>query len=226
MTGCWRLLAAFSLILVGMIFAAPKLLLGQDLATDRSLASGPAVTPAVSPVLPPNLSPLRYASPIAPVWIPPPSLPRPYPVAPIGFQSLVRAAGIIFSGRVTLIGRATSSSGPSPASTTVTFQVEHALRGATPGQQLTIHQWGGLWTGGKRYYVGEHVLLFLYSPGKLGLTSPVAGTMGRFAMDSQGRIVMSAQHIATLTADPILGGRNMVPYADFALAVRRSSGEE
>jgi hypothetical protein len=68
--------------------------------------------------------------------------------------------------------------------------------------------------------------LFLYSPGKLGLTSPVAGAMGRFAMDSQGQIVMSAQHVASLAADPVLGGRAVVPYADFALAVRRSGREE
>jgi hypothetical protein len=50
--------------------------------------------------------------------------------------------------------------------------------------------------------------------------------MGRFAMDSEGKIVMSAQHVATLAADPILGGKTVVPYADFALAVRRSSRKE
>ena len=35
-------------------------------------------------------------------------------------------------------------------------------------------------------------------------------------MDSQGRIVMSAQHIATFAADPGLGGKAVVSYADFA----------
>jgi hypothetical protein len=222
MTGRWRLLAIFLLIFVALL-VAPASLTGQDVAGDRL----PNVTPPVVPVLP-NLLPLPYPSPIAPVGIPPPSLPRPNPIAPgaTGFRSLVRAAGIIFSGRVTFIGRATSSSGPNPVSTTVTFQVEHAMRGVSLGQMLTIHEWGGLWTKGERYYVGESVLLFLYSPGRLGLTSPVAGTLGRFAIDSQGRIVMSAQHIATWAADPILGGRTVVSYPDFTLAVRRSSGEE
>jgi hypothetical protein len=70
------------------------------------------------------------------------------------------------------------------------------------------------------------VLLFLYSPGKLGLTSPVAGAMGRFALDSRGAILMSPQHVATLAGDTILGGKTVVPYADFAQAVRRSSGEQ
>ena len=100
------------------------------------------------------------------------------------------------------------------------------MRGTSPGQSLTIHEWGGLWTGGERYRVGEHVLLFLYAPSKLGLTSPVAGALGRFAMDSQGGVVLNAQHVATLAADPILGGKTMVPYAVFIQAVRRSSGEE
>jgi hypothetical protein len=223
MTGsCWRLLAFFLLILV-----APTFLRGQD-SPDRS----PASAPATAPVLAPNLATPRFSPPIAPVWIPPPSAPRRYPggrdpvaPAPIIFQQLVRAAGIIFSGRVTAIGRAPSSSGQ-VSNSTITFLVEHAMRGAAPGQSLTIHEWAGLWSRGEHYRVGERVLLFLYSTGKLGLTSPVAGGLGRFAMDSQGRIRMSAQDVAALAADPILGGKTVVPYAEFAQAVRRSSREE
>ena len=225
MTGsCWRLLAIFSPIFFASIFLAPAFLRGQDAAADRL----PVSVPEIAPALAPKLTPPRYSSPIAPVWIPPPSLPRGHPVVPERpvFPQLVRAAGIIFSGRVTSIGRAPSSPGQVSSSTTVTFQVEHAMRGTSPGQSLTIHEWGGLWTGGERYRVGEHVLLFLYAPSKLGLTSPVAGALGRFAMDSQGGVVLNAQHVATLAADPILGGKTMVPYAVFIQAVRRSSGEE
>jgi len=223
MTGsCWRLLAAFSLI-----FVTPMLLRGQDAAADRP------------PILASPFSPTRYSLPIAPGRIPPsPSPPGrhpvgrdpvdryPFPPGAIAFQNMVRSAGLIFSGRVTLIGRAASPSGPDPAATVVTFQVEHAMRGTSPGQNLTIHEWSGLWSSGERYRLGERVLLFLYSPSKLGLTSPVAGATGRFVMDSQGRIVMSALHVATFAADPILGGKTLVPYAEFAQAVRRSSREE
>jgi|SRR5580658_1820120 hypothetical protein len=141
------------------------------------------------------------------------------------FPQLVSAAGIIFSGRVTFVGHS-GFSAQDHASTTVTFQVQQAMRGVSPGQKLTIHEWAGLWARGESYYVGERVLLFLYAPGKLGLTSPVAGALGRFALDSRGYIVMSPQHVVTLAADPILGGKTVVPYADFARAVRRSSGEE
>jgi hypothetical protein len=224
---CRRLLTAFSLIFVASMF-----LYGQDTGRDRAA------------VLAPNLAPSLYTAPNAPAR----GAVGRYPVGrdPVGrdpvapgpivfqqpvfqqliFQQLVHAAGIIFSGRVTFIGRAASTSGQDAASTAVTFQVEHAMRGASAGQNLTIHEWAGLWNSGERYHVGERMLLFLYSPGKLGLTSPVAGALGRFAMDSQGKIVMSAEHVQALAADPILGGKTVVPYTDFALAVRRSSGEE
>jgi hypothetical protein len=231
MTGIgWRLLAVFFLILV-----APTFLRGQEAAEDR--------LPFLAAISTASPMPLRYSAPIAPVWIPPPGLPKTYPVDrypagryPVGrypvapgtriFPQLVRAAGIIFSGRVISIGRAPSSPGQARASTAITFQVERAMRGALPGKDLTIHEWAGLWTSGERYRVGEHVLLFLYSPGKLGLTSPVAGATGRFATDSQGRIVLSPRHVAALADDPILGGKTVIPYADFIQAIRRSGGEE
>jgi hypothetical protein len=216
---CRRLLAAFLLI-----FAVPMLLGGQDGAADRSSARAPVLASRHSP---------SYSAPTAPVWITPsPNLPPRYPGDPgagffpeLFFGQLVRAAGIIFSGRVTSIGQSVSFSRPDPASTIVTFQVEHAIRGALPGQNLTIHEWAGLCSNGERYRVGERVLLFLYSPSKLGLTSPVAGAMGRFAMNSQDQVVMSAQHVAVLAAEPLLGGKTVVPYAEFALAVRRASFE-
>jgi hypothetical protein len=219
--GRWRLLFAVSLIFVASVF-----LRGQDSAADRS--------PALTPIPDPTPAPLRFSPPARPILTPPVlSPPGPYPVGRYPnvpgtsiFPQLVRAAGIIFSGRVVSIGQAAPSPRPDHAFTTVTFQIEHAMRGVSQARELTIHEWAGLSTNGPRYYVGEHVLLFLYSPGKLGLTSPVAGAMGRFAMDSRGEIVMTPQHVATLTSDPILGGKTLVPYADFAEAVRRSSGKE
>jgi len=212
---CWRLLAVFSLI-----FVVPVLLSGQDDGAVRFRDSSPAA--------PPHQSPLPYSSQIAPLGIPPPILPRRIPVAPgpIGlqqsaFQQLVQASGIIFSGRVTFVGHGAPFSGPNHSCTTVTFQVEHATRGASAGQNLTIHEWSGLWGRGERYRLGERVLLFLYAPSKLGLTSPVGGTMGKYALDSQGRIVMSPQQVPVFAPDPILKGKTLVLYPDFALAMRR-----
>jgi hypothetical protein len=195
-----------------LILVAPLFLRAQD-SVDEHI-----------PFLPSDVRMLRYPSFLEPERFPLPSnFPRYPPVSPgtIAFQKMVGAAGIIFSGHVTAVGHTAVPSGQAPASTAITFQVDRAIRGTSPGQLLTIHEWAGLWAAGERYRAGEHVMLFLYPPSKLGLTSPVSGTMGRLAMDSQGRILMNGQHLAAWAGDPILSGKAVVPYPDFKRAVLR-----
>lgn len=209
MTGSrWRLLAACLLIC-----SNSALLRGQ-----RADETGVFAPPVLRG---------RYSAPV--LFEHEPMTPGPPARRPTGggapvFQQMVRAAGIIFSGRVTAVAAARFS--PNPASTAVTFQVDWALRGTSAGQALTIHEWGGLWANGERYHVGQRVLLFLYPPSKLGLTSPVSGSMGRFAVDPHSRVMMSPLHIEGLAAEPILGRKTSVSYAEIETAVRRSSGEE
>jgi hypothetical protein len=157
-----------------------------------------------------------------------PTLPRPVPLPPgtIGFPQIARAAGIIFSGTVTSISRVPASTGESPQVVAVTFRVERAIRGTTTGRDLTIFQWIGLWTSGQRYRTGERLLLFFYPPSKLGLTSCVGGSMGRFTLDPLGWVVLSEEHLAAFGADPVLGGKSRVKMRDFVQAVRRARGEE
>ncbi len=220
MAGRRRLLAVCLLVFITI----HSILAAQDGAADRAPAEGRVVVPIVAPHLLPRHDPL----PPAPVWIPAPLPQRSFPVVAGNpglpqdvFQQLIRTAGIIFSGRVSSVRSATSSPRPGHSSTAITFLVEHAILGTSPGENVTIHEWGGLWNRGERYRVGERVLLFLYAPSKLGLTSPVSGALGRLAVDSRGMIVMSPQHIPTFAGDPILGGRTVIPYADFAVAVGR-----
>jgi len=148
------------------------------------------------------------------------------PARPVDLHIMARAAGIIFSGTVTRIERRPANPAQPAATIAITFHVENAIRGASPGQDLTILQWIGAWSAGQRYRIGEHVFLFLYPPSRLGLTSTVGGPMGRFAIDPWGRILFSAQHLSAFRADPVLGGKSSVRFSDFALAVRRASGEE
>lgn len=204
-----RLLTSLFLILVATTFH------GQDVP--------PGKVPAVAPDTPQAVA----ASHDVPAGSLAPDLHPHDPVRLDGslFPQLVHSAGIIFAGRVISVGDSSTLSQKSHASR-VTFEVEHAIRGTSSGQRLTIHQWSGLWAKTSPYFVGEHVLLFLYNPGKLGLTSLVAGALGAFAIDSQGSVVLSSQQVAAFAADPILGGAAVVPYRDFALAVRRSAGEE
>jgi hypothetical protein len=179
----------------------------------------------------PNPAP-DFALPLPARVVQPPAVdPRPprlptIPPGTIGFPLLARAAGIIFSGTVTAIARRPATRGQSVETVAITFHIENAIRGATPGEDLTMSQWIGLWSGGQRYRVGERVLLFLYPPSKLGLTSSVGGAMGRFTIDPWGRVLLSAQHLSAFRADPVLGGKSRASLGDFYVAVRRASEEE
>jgi hypothetical protein len=150
----------------------------------------------------------------------------PLPTGTIGFPQIARSAGTIFSGTVTGIARRPPTNGQSVETVAITFHVERALRGTTPGDDLTISQWIGLWSTGQRYRIGERVLLFLYPPSKLGLTSCVAGSMGRFYIDPRGRVLLSVQHLSAFRTDPVLGGKSRVVFSDFALAVQQVSEGE
>ncbi len=153
-------------------------------------------------------------------------LPPIVPRGPIGFPRMAQAAGIIFSGTVTSVARRAATRAQAIETVAITFHVEQAIRGATPGENLTISQWIGLWSSGQRYRVGERVLLFLYAPSKLGLTSCVAAPMGRFAVDPAGRVLLTTQHLSAFRADPVLGGKSRARISDFALAVRRAGEGE
>ena len=207
MTGsCRRLLAVVSLIVV-----ASALLCAQDPISNRAVTTGAWTRPGetgrpVDPVGPPKRFPIGTGTGVGTL------------------AGINRAAGIIFSGRVTAVGRASPLERNS-SYTTVTFRVEHATRGTANGQVLTIHEWAGLWARGERYRVGERLLLFLYSPSKLGLTSPVAGIAGKFSIDPAGRIRLRAENLAALPLEPLLGGRTIIPYAEFARWAFRNDGE-
>jgi hypothetical protein len=179
--------------------------------------------PEVVPAIPPSPD-TRFVQPISIVI--PPVDPTRSPVGvsgPITTAKLVRAAGIIFSGRVVSVGGRALSHEKSETATEITFQVEHALRGAVAGQRLTIHEWAGLWDRGERYRVGERVFLFLYPVSTLGFTSPVAGALGRLKVDAQERIVLGMQQIFSM--EPSIHGKDLVPYGDFARMVKQIAAE-
>lgn len=118
-------------------------------------------------------------------------VPRPIesPVIP-QLSSLARKSGYIFSGTVKAVERVTPASASSVAVMRITFQVEKGYVGVRSGQELVIQECAGLWQSGESYRRGEKVLLFLYPPSKLGLTSPVRGMGGRFAVDPGGGIIV------------------------------------
>jgi len=110
----------------------------------------------------------------------------------------------------------------------VTFQVEQAIRGVRVGQTLSIREWTGLWSSGERYHLGERLMLFLYAPSKIGLTSPVGGPAGRFTVDKEGRVQLSrlqAQAVRVMVPQIRIDPDHRVPMRDFTRALRRMAVE-
>ena len=105
-------------------------------------------------------------------------------------RMLTQKSGYIFDGTVMSVERIAAVAPDSAAAVQITFRIEQAIRGVRNGEVLSIREWAGLWSSGDRYRIGEWFLLFLYSPSKLGLTSPVGGPMGRFAVDSGGNVIL------------------------------------
>jgi hypothetical protein len=145
------------------------------------------------------VSPLLVAEqptrPVIPVVIPPglvhPQHPRP----------VTQSSGYIFAGTVKSVERV-ASKGNGVATVQINFHVDQGLRGVRTGQVLAVREWAGLWGSGENYRLGERVLLFLYPPSKLGLTSPVQGPMGRFKIGPDGQVVLNPGRISFLAARP------------------------
>ena len=141
---------------------------------------------------------------------------------------LTQNSGYIFDGTVLSV-QAVPNDDHDLATVQITFRVEQAIRGTRTGQILTIREWAGLWNSGERYHVGERLLLFLYSPSTLGLTSPVGGSAGRFAVDSGGNAVIENGRLPALRLDPAsraqLRDRKRVNARALALAIQRADTE-
>jgi hypothetical protein len=133
-----------------------------------------------------------------PGTIPPGSLHPQHP------RPVTRSSGYIFAGTVKAVERV-APNGKGVATVQINFHVDEGMRGVRTGQTLTIHEWAGLWDSGERYRPGERVLLFLYPPSKLGLTSPVRGPMGRFRIGPDGQVVVDPGRIGVPARRPGMG---------------------
>jgi len=150
------------------------------------------------------------------------------PVIP-NLPTLSRSSGYIFSGTVVRVERIAPRHRNAVAVMRVVFHVDSAIRGVSRGQKLVIREWAGLWQSGERYRPGERVMLFLYPPSKLGLTSPVGGALGRFRINPGGRIVVprgpNRPPSPRLPATGRSWGTNLVSLQELARALRRVSEE-
>jgi hypothetical protein len=102
------------------------------------------------------------------------------------WKHVSRTAGMVFAG--TVLSVEPSGRSYSMPSVEMKFRVDRAIAGVQAGQVLTIHEWAGAAAGHPRIRVGQRLLLLLYSPSWLGLTSPVGGATGQIALDERGEI--------------------------------------
>ncbi len=149
-----------------------------------------------------------------------PLRPTPPVSKPVTIQQILRSSAMIFSGTVLNVKHATAP-GQAGAITQITFRIQDAIRGVHRGQVIEVREWGGLWNTGERYRPGETLLLFLYKPSKLGLTSPVGGAAGKFRMKS-GRVLIGPQHALFRSEIPPEAHPKL---RDFFTTIRRAQGE-
>lgn len=97
-----------------------------------------------------------------------------------------RAAGMVFAG--TVLSVKASALGRGVPAIQVKLRVDRAIAGVNAGQILTIREWTGALATRPPMRPGQHVLLLLYSPSWLGLTSPVGGVSGQIALDANGHV--------------------------------------
>ena len=171
------------------------------------------------------------------------------------WKQLSRRAGMIFAGTVLTAGAqtvttqtvtnqtaATDRLAPGTTPTVqLSFHVDEAIAGVERGQVLTIHEWAGAWSMHRPMSKGQHFLIFLYPPSRLGLTSPVGGSLGQVALDASGQNVSNdmekpdapklaaAMAIAPRKESPLqpgapLGAAN-ISVVQLARAIRGARGE-
>jgi hypothetical protein len=106
------------------------------------------------------------------------------------WKQLSRRAGMIFAGTVLSTSAASdhADAGATP-SIELIFRIDEPIAGVERGQILAIHEWAGAWSMHRPMTRGQRILIFLYRPSRLGLTSPVGGSLGQIALDSSGQTV-------------------------------------
>jgi hypothetical protein len=131
------------------------------------------------------------------------------------WKQLSRRAGMIFAGTVLTAPPQTAASDRAvPAATPavqLSFRVDRAIAGVERGQVLTIHEWAGASSMHRPMSSGQRILIFLYPPSRLALTSPVGGSLGQVALDPSGKNVAELKPAAPIGLRNRSSARPRVP---------------
>jgi hypothetical protein len=107
------------------------------------------------------------------------------------WRRLARDSGFVFSGSVLEIHTPRGGNQDVIPTVSVTLHVDRAIVGVHPGEILTIREWVGAWSQ-HPLHDGQRVLLLLYPRSRLGLTSPVGGSLGQVALSVRNTVVPPA----------------------------------
>jgi hypothetical protein len=158
------------------------------------------------------------------------------------WKQMARRAGVIFIGTLLADDHVPVAADQLlPSSATIlplptihlNFHVERAIAGVETGQILTIHEWVGAPSAHRPMNAGQHVLLLLYPPSRLGFTSPVGGALGEVLLDAAGKNVvesnatarfrlLNAPETATSSASSHVAGRRAASVSQLERAIRRA----
>jgi hypothetical protein len=126
------------------------------------------------------------------------------------WKQIARRAGVIFIGTLLADDHIDNDHPPVaadqslPSSATIlpiptihsNFLVERAIAGVETGQILTIREWAGAPPVHRPMNAGQHVLLLLYPPSRLGFTSPAGGALGEVLLDAGAKNVIESNATA------------------------------
>ena len=145
---------------------------------------------------------------------------------PANLREVTAQAATILVGRVVSIKPISLGPPDEVGCVEITFQVEQGIRGARAGQHFSFREWVGLWSEADRYRVGQRMMLFLYTPSTLGLTSPVGGPAGRLPVDESGRVRLTPAQLQSIRIlqNPHTGVPR-IPVRDLVRAIRGISEE-
>jgi hypothetical protein len=110
------------------------------------------------------------------------------------------------------------------------FRIDRPIAGVESGQILTIREWTGASSRQPALRSGERVLLFLYPPSRLGLTSPVGGPQGQIRLDSTGEKVAGHAPSSWLKSQRARGQNlpavpQLIPVSQLERAIRAARGD-
>jgi len=108
------------------------------------------------------------------------------------WREMSRVAGMVFSGTVLGVEEQPMGKGRPFRLILTSFRVDRAIAGVQQGQVVTVREWAGAWPLHRAMRGGQRLLIFLYPPSRLGLTSPVGGALGQVVLDSRGAIVQAS----------------------------------